>query len=61
MERSSSGNATVSEEELDSKLLCADSPDVAGGSGTKTNRGRHQSKKPGERIQRPNAAKTGCH
>jgi hypothetical protein len=40
LERSSSGNTTVSEEELDSKLLCADSPDVAGDSGTKTNRGR---------------------
>jgi len=51
LERSSSGNATVSEEELDLKSIRADSP---GSSGIKTNRGRPRLSTPIKKARRKN-------
>ena len=48
---------SVSEEELDSKLLGADSPDLAGGSGTKTNRGRPRLSTPIKQARRKTTAR----
>ncbi len=51
LERSSSGNATVSEEKLDLKSIRVDSP---GSSGIKTNRGRPRLSTPIKKARRKN-------